>query len=500
MARPQIRFSLGVKIHMSKKLFLAAASVAAMTFAGAASAGTISGSVASQPFSPVVGSTPAVAYTVASETKIAAATPLATVAGGFVATNALTNPIKVIAGTTQNYVVKFDISGGTIPTAAAVDLVAINSAGVITSGVTFAAATRTATSVTYIATVTAPGGAGGSDIDVTGFRLSTQVSVASNASPVAVSGSVDLLAGGSQFNVDTAGATTAIDFKPLLKSLTVDAKTATAELPNFKEFKSGAGAGSAVLSNSDLTAQLATNISALNGGTYYSDLQATAATAATVLTGATVTVVGPQNLSANLAPALSSGGTVAYVDGAAVFTLNATQAQAFVANSSFTLTEAATEANRVAMAAGGYTITFAPTVAAAFNAPTASSAAAGTISLDGVNFVAPWVSGTGAATSVIRISNSSDTPSGPVTVRLKNAVKVVSGVSTPVTSDVVYAAGTVPAGGDLQINSNALVGAFGDFTRGDFQVTIQSSAAPLTAKLRNTRDGQTFEQSLGTGL
>ena len=498
MARPQIRFSLGVKIHMSKKLFLAAASVAAMTFAGAASAGTISGTVAGQTFSPV-GSTPAVAYTVASETKIAAATPLATAAGGFVATNTLTNPIKVIAGTTQNYVVKFDISGGTIPTAAAVNLVAVNDDGVIASGVTFAAATRTPTSVTYIATVTAPGGVG-NDIDVTGFRLSTQVSVASNASPVAVSGSVDLLAGGSQFNVDTAGATTAIDFKPLLKSLTVDAKTATAELPNFKKFKSGVGAGSAVLSNSDLTAQLATNISALNGGTYYSDLVGTAATAATVLTGATVTVVGPQNLSVNLAPALSSGGTVAYVDGAAVFTLTAAQAQAFVANSSFTLTEAATEANRVAMAAGGYTITFAPTVAAAFNAPTASSAAAGTISLDGVNFVAPWVSGTGAATSVIRISNSSDTPSGPVTVRLKNAVKVVNGVSTPVTSDVVYAAGTVPAGGDLQINSNALVGAFGDFTRGDFQVTIQSSAAPLTAKLRNTRDGQTFEQSLGTGL
>lgn len=480
---------------MTKKLFLAAASVAAMAFAGGASAGTISGTVAGQAFNG--GTTPA-SYVVASETTIPTGAPLLTAGAGFVVNNTLTTPISVVDGTTQNYTVKFEIAGGTIPAGAVVTPVALNGVTPIVGGVTFAAAGRTATSVTYVATVTATG----ANVDVTAFRISTQLQVASKAAPVTASASVDLLAGGSSFNVDTASAVNAVEFKALLKGLSTTSNTAVANLPDFKVFKSGVG--TAPLTNSDLTAELASNFSAANAGTFYKDLIAGPVTVANILTGGTVTVTGPQALSANLAPALTAGGTRTFVDGAAVFVLDATQAAAFAGaagTTDLTLTEAATAANRVAMAAGGYTVAWTPAIASGFvAAPASSSTAAGSISLDGVNIIAPWVSGTGAATSVIRLGNSAATASGPVTVRLRSAVKVVAGVATPVTSDVVYAAGTVPANGDLQITSSQLVAAFGDFTRGDFQVTIQSSAAPLTAKLRNTRDGTTFEQSLGAGL
>ena len=480
---------------MTKTFLLTAASAAVVLFAGAAQAGNISGTVAGVSYNG--GGTPA-SYVIASETTIAAGTPLATTGTGFTAANTLSTAIKVVAGTTQNYTVKFDITGGVIPTAGTVTPVALNGLAPIGAGVTFAAAGRTTTSVTYVATVTATG----ADIDVTGFRITAPLEVSSNAAPVTVKGSVDLLAGGSTFNVDTAGAVNAVEFKPLLKALTVTGNTAVANLPDFKAFKPGVG--TATLSNSDLTAEVASDFKAANTGTFHSNLQAGTVTVGTILTGGSVTVTGPQALSANLAPALTAGGTRTFTAGAAVFALDATQAAAFASatgSSDLTVTEAATAANRVAMSAGAYSVTWTPTTAPGFvAAPANSNAAAGSVTLDGVNFVAPWVSGTGLATSVIRLSNSATTVSGPVTVRLRTAQNVAGGVSTPVTSSVVYEAGTIAAGGDLQITSAQLVAAFGAFTRGDFQVTIQSAQGPLTAKLRNTRDGQTFEQSLGAGL
>ena len=56
--------------------------------------------------------------------------------------------------------------------------------------------------------------------------------------------------------------------------------------------------------------------------------------------------------------------------------------------------------------------------------------------------------------------------------------------------------GAVPANGDLQVTSAQLTAHFGAFTRGDFRVTVNQPETGLVAKLRNTRDGQTFEQSL----
>lgn len=458
---------------------LTAGSVAALVLAGAAQAGTMTATVGG------VAATAASPYSIASERTDAS---VATAAGGFVATNTLTNALTITQGTTQNYRVTFTVTGGTI----AASSLAVTGTG---PAATVAAAGTTSTTATFIVTVDAVGAAG----TISAFAL-TSTLTSPTETPVTVAATTELLAGGVATSVDTTAATTLVRYAPVIGAFTATSNNTLAALPNFQSFtNTGVTTNPAPLSNGNLTAQLATNYAvAANAGTFYSNLAGAAITRDAIINGGTLTISGAQlNV---LTPALTSGGTLVASPTSAVFTLTDGQADALSAGANFTLTQAGTP---VAIQAGSFTSAFLPTYVAGYTAPTtATSVASGNIALDGVNFIAPWISGSQAAgQSVIRLSNGASAVSGTVTLRLSNARARAAGVTTgsgaPIANQTCSTAFTIPATGELQIGAGELSACFGDFLRGDVQITVQSAAAQLTAKARTISGGVTTETSLG---
>ncbi|MBB5745322.1 hypothetical protein [Brevundimonas variabilis] len=461
---------------------LTAGSVAALVLAGAAQAGTITGSVNG------VAATGAAngQYTIAAERTDAS---IATPAGGFVVTNTLTTPLSITQGTTQNYRVTFTVTNGTIAGAT----LAVTGTG---PAATVAAAGSTSTSATFIVTVDAVGAPG----TITAFALTSTLTSPTETS-VAVAATTELLAGGVATSVDNTAATTLVRYAPVIGAFTATSNNTLAALPNFQSFtNTGVTTNPAPLSNGNLTAQLATGYGvAQNAGTFYAGLASNAVvTRDAIINGGTLTITGAQlNV---LTPALTSGGTLVTSATNAVFTLTDGQADALSAGANFTLTQAGTP---VAIQAGSFTSAFLPTYVAGYTAPTtATSVASGNIALDGVNFIAPWISGSQAAgQSVIRLSNGAAAPSGTVTLRLSNARARAAGVTTgagaPIANQTCSTAFTIPATGELQIGASELSACFGAFLRGDVQITVQSAASQLTAKARTISDGVTTETSLG---
>jgi len=448
---------------MTKKLFLAAASVAVLAVAGAATAGEISGTVGGQAFNDTT------TYKVANERTVSAS---ATITGTIVATNALDLPITVGAGAQRDHLVTFTVTGATVtsPTLTAANVNA--PAGNVTSSLI----SNNNGEVVFLVTV-----ADGAEVST--LSLNATITQSAKAS-ITVANKVVAVIGATNITVDTAPAVTAVEYASLFKALSVgDTYTWQADLPDYDTL-----AGST-------SQDLAEDFAVVNAGTFYQSLSGTPVVAADVLDGAAITVRGPiinDDIEVSV-DGLGTAGTAPEAN-SALFELNAGDAATFAAGASTLSIENASGDG--AFRLGTYRLTWAPVAKTGFTVPSSSAVDAGSVTLEGTNFTAPWVSGTGAATSVIRISNSNSAESGAVTVRLLNAVKVVGGVATPVASSAVYNAGVVPAGADLQITSAQLVGAFGDFTRGDVQVTINSSTAGFTAKMRNTRDGASFEQSL----
>lgn len=464
MARPQIRFSLGVKIHMSKKLFLAAASMAALAFAGAASAGEISGA-----FGSAGNFDKDDAYLVASERVVSAARPIS---GAFVAGLDLDTVIAVGAGAQRDHLVTFTVTGATVENPGLL----FDSSGA--GNVTASLISNADGVVTFLVTAA-------NDITVEGIALEADLEQEAQAS-ITVAASVDAIIGATRIPVDSGSAVVAAKYAPLLGALKVaTANTWQADLPDYKTL------------DGLLTQTLASGFGFVNTGDFHSDLDDTTLTAGDILDGGVLTIRGPlitENVTVSTIGTIDTDNEEANT---AVFDLTAAEAATLAAGAqTLTITQTATADDQEAFRLGTYRASWAPVAKTGFTVPSTTSADAGQVTLEGTNFTAPWVSGTGAATSVIRIGNSNSVATGAVTVRLLNAVKVAGGVATPYTSAAVLEAGSVPANGDLQITSSQLVGAFGDFTRGDIQITINSSDAGISAKMRSTRDGQTFEQSL----
>lgn len=471
MARPQIRFSLGVKIHMSKKLFLAAASMAALAMAGAANAGTLSGGFGAGGAGAFTATAP---YLVASE-KIVSASSKAS--GVLVATNTLTTPIDLASGAQRDHLVTFTVTGATT-SAPALTFTSTGAGSVNASLVS-----NTDGVATFIVTATGA-------INITAMTLTANVEQSAQAA-ITVASNVKAIIGASEIPVDSTAALTVAKYQPLLASVKVDAT-------NVYESEADLLDGYTTLNTGDTGAELAEGFSVVNAGAFHSDLNDTSVDAGDVLGGAVITVRGPvidEAIGVSIIGTLDTENTEANT---AVFELDAAEAEQFAAGAEvLEIFQVSTDPEEYGQfRPGTYKLTWAPSANTGYTVPGASTVDAGSITLEGTNFTAPWVSGTGAATSVIRISNSNSVASGAVSVRLISAVKVVNGVATPYTSSAVLDAGTVPAGADLQITSKMLTDAFGDFTRGDVQITINSSTDGFFAKMRNTRDGQTFEQSL----
>jgi hypothetical protein len=471
MARPHNRFSLGVKIQMSKKLFLAAASVAALALAGGANAGTLTGGFGTAGAGTFTASAP---YLVASEKTVAAN---AKATGVVVATNTLSTPIVLASGAQRDHLVTFTVTGATTSSPA---LTFASTGG---GSVNASLVSNTDGVATFI--VTAAG-----DINITAMTLTANVEQSAQAS-ITVASNVKAIIGASEIPVDNTTALTVAKYQPLLGAVKVDANDVYSSEADLAD-------GYTTLNSGDTGALLAEDFYVVNAGDFHSDLNNTGIDAGDVLGGAVITVRGPainEAIGVNTIGTLDTDNTEANT---AVFELDASQAEQFAAGSEqlavFQISSDPEEYGQ--FRPGTYKLTWAPAAATGYTVPGASTVDAGSITLEGTNFTAPWVSGTGAANSVIRISNSNSVESGAVSVRLISAVKVAGGATTPYTSSAVLDAGTVPAGADLQITSKMLTDAFGDFTRGDVQITINSSTDGFFAKMRNTRDGQTFEQSL----
>jgi hypothetical protein len=116
---------------------------------------------------------------------------------------------------------------------------------------------------------------------------------------------------------------------------------------------------------------------------------------------------------------------------------------------------------------------------------------------EGTSVVVPWVaSGSlGAINSsrnVLRISNSGEA-TGQVYLEVISASAAQG--AAPVFEDGVIATGlTVPANGDLQITSAQMEGFLGDFRRADIRVTVEADSDDLIFRSRVVQPDATFEE------
>jgi len=207
-----------------------------------------------------------------------------------------------------------------------------------------------------------------------------------------------------------------------------------------------------------------TNVAGTTGGT----VPSTTATVNSTNTVATLAV--PAFTATNAASSLGSNIVVAIVAGN---------------NISVTTTQAYSGALTVSPPAGNAIPAFAPLTA---NLETTT--------LQGFRIDAPWFGGSKAATpSLVRLSNGASVATGAVTLVLKNPVLAAGDTLTASTCSI--AAG-VPATGELLINAAQVTSCFGNFIRGDMEITVQGTVDRLSGKMRVlSSNGSVSEQTLG---
>lgn len=457
-------------------------------------------------------------YTIASERNDAAHQ---TAAGGFAATIGLTNkPTIAVGAPAQSFEVTFTVAGGTIPTAAVASLAVNQSGAGSTPGtVSVVQGARSSTSITFIVTVNAPTGA---TATVDGFTLTAVLADDAVEGDITLAATTNVLAGGVSSLIDTVSATTLVRYASAVGTLSVTSNNAIAALPDFKLFSAGAapaatitnggvalaggattGRSAEVASNYTLTASTTNNA----GGDFKTSLaSATPITAAGIINGATITIVGglSTTLTAELVGVTGANitSTTPNSSGVVIVLNDAGADEVLAGGADLRINQTATTASQVAIPAGTYTTSITPTAITGYSVAAVTGLASGAVTLDGVNFIAPWISGNQAAgQSVIRLSNGASTATGNVTLRLNSARARAAGVTTgsgdPIANQTCATNFQVPANGELQIGSAELTACFGNFLRGDVQITIQSASTALTAKARTISNGVTTETSLG---
>lgn len=501
---------------MTKFALLAAASTAAIVFAGAAQAGSITSATVNGVTIDPANSTAAsrTFYTVASERVNAAHN---TGAGGFtVVTGLAVKPTIAVAAPAQSFEVTYTVAGGTIPTSAVATLTVQQTVGVGgTAGtVAIVQGARSATSITFIVTVNAPTVA---NATVDGFTLVTQLNDDAVEGDITIGANTNILAGGVSSLIDTVAPTTVVRYRSALGAYSISAKNALAALPDFKAFKAGAAPVATITdllpgsTTNGRTAEIATDLTrtvdttGVAGGIRAS-LSGAAVTLTDLLGAGTLTVSG--NLPTGLNVVLNDLPTIAAAPtrttSSLTYSLTAAESAAVAAaNIDLRLQQPTAAGDRVALSSGSYTLGLSFAGGTGYEAPAAISLAAGNVALDGVNFIAPWIGGPQApGQTVVRLSNGGSAASGAVTLRLINAqaraAGVTSGPGETIANQVCSTSFTVPATGELQITGATLATCFGQFLRGDLQITVQSDSSNLTAKARNvSADGSVFEQTLG---
>lgn len=443
---------------MTKKLLLAAVAVSAIAFAGAATAGTIT----------------TTKRTIASEVKL----PAAGLDGAIAAGTTMTNPVSVAVAGEATYTVKYTLTGATFD--GAPTIVSTGDADVAGQGGTVYI--QTDGSAVAIITIK---NAGAAAADLTGFSLTGNITVAAKGD-VKLASEVSVTSGSLTLPIDNASATTIAEFKPLLAGFESTAGSDEAKLPNYIAFAGGAS-----------DAQLATGIKVkVNAGAFVSDLAGTAVDAADMITGLTATVAGSAGAQLDkldLAIGASTTVEAGATDTSAVIKLAAPDlAAALGAGVDFKIDNV----DDVALNGAAYSMTFAPTYAAAFEGPASfGPVAAGEVTLEGTNFAAPWFTLNNANnTAFLRLANNGTVATGPVFVSLK----ANNGTAAP-TSARVKVADSIAPNGIYQVTGPELAALFGtDAQNGDLAVTIQGDGKVISGKVRvRNATGALSEQSLG---
>lgn len=476
---------------MTKKLLLAAGAVAALAFAGAANAGSISQSSTisgvqlanNGSFAPLTIASEAAGPTTAKS--------ISTAESGVVIVNALPAAASVSEGATNVYEVVFTPAGGAFSGASKIE---VNGTGITPSYTQLGLRPDG----TVAALVSVVGGTGGGSI--ASFKLTTGLTATSEAD-ITVASTVNLIASGVRIAVDSTNATTVARFRPLIAStaLTATPATATAALPNYTSFKSGASA--------DLASAIKLNANAATGNAgdkFYAGLALNTAQTpvlpvadlASVVTGGTLTITGSAGAQLDkLQPKVGTGTPAAatLTDTTAVFTIGDNTAIE-TTGLTFSLTEPSTA---VPLNAATYQVSFAPTFASDFTAPTTAygPVAAGSVVLEGTNFNAPWFTlNNPNNTATLRLANNGTTATGPVFVTLKANNGTAAATTARITLTNSLAAGQV-----LEVTGATMAAAFGtNAQNGDLQVTVQGDGSVISGKVRvRNVSGATFESSLG---
>jgi len=482
-----------------KKILMAAVAVSALT-AGAASAATLSSASTIGGQALTLGTGTYDPFTIANEVDapgelVAALTVLPSATG-------------IVNGV---YNVTFNVSGGTFNTAGTTTAIV---ATVVNANATPAAATCTISSVTTTAIV-AQCTTAGSDA-VAKFTLAVGIATGVAKAPVYISGSIATTAG-TAVDGGTIASVQVVDYRAGYKTIAT-ARSGDLLLSTFKKFRdatatgtvtSGVGAG---LNNFQIASAvgLVNNNNPLAGAVGDLVYQATGTTLASGnVTAMTATVAG--NLSV-LKPVFGSAfaaGTTTdftFTDGQSPLTagtgsaiLSANNLTGFLAGTAV-VGVAQAGATAAAISEGGYTISVVPTLAAGYTAGAYATKTLGSLTYEGLSFIAPWIGdGSNGINTTIRLNNTGATALPFVQVKLVSPF--TTGTSGTVVSTANCTVGTVPASGELLISSATLQACFGNFKRADVTVVVGStSLSTVTAKARTTSvNGTVSEVTLGKG-
>ena len=529
---------------MTKKLLLSAAAAATALFAGSASAGEfllssefggtyVGGAAPGVLLSNggVAGTTLAwVPYAVASEKTVSSTAKLA---GQFQLDYKLTNTVTVPDGGSATYTIFLTGANATFinPSQAVATArfgVALGTAVVPGGAGTIVVTTHVNTAGQLVAVVSVA--AAGANITFDGFRIQGQLESSSNTD-ITIAGETWVASGGaSNLKIDEAGARTLVDYVQVITGLTAVANNGLAKLNDYKQF---GAIGSAVLAGKSTTwniltgvglavaptASTVTTLPLYAGNAFHSDFVATPVTAAAILDTSVATVASTaagqvSHLVRSFAGASQATGATA---ASATFNVNATNSDALLVagtRPNVVLNNGGTSPAPVELQEAAYSVSIRPTYATGYTSPTTAftNSASGTIAHEGVNFNAPWVALNASTPGLarLRIANTSATvPTGPAWLTLRSQAHGSTPATTariPLTNSLLVAGqltaqGGIPAGEFITIDGSKLGAAFGtDSSNGDVRVTINGDSTNLSAKLRVTAGGQTFESSLHNGL
>ncbi len=473
---------------MTKQTLLATAALATMALAGAANAGTITGTVGTVNYSSTV------SKIIASEA--ADPTALAPQAADITVSTDLTNNITVASGSQVSFNVTFDVTGATFVGTPIITAEA--------GATDFVATSFLESDGDAFGVITIDNTSGTGTVTITDFRLEGVAVSATSAATISVSSAVAVVNGGTATTIDTAPAVNAVTYATYFNGFTATAQTDEAKLPNYVNFDSSSTASS--------SATLATGITAVvNSGSFYSTLNDTSSITVTeFVTDLTINVNGTGGAKLNLLGAALSNGSITpttATDTSASFNLSSGSMGSYNVAVGGATDFSLTAPGNVVINAADYTVSFVPTFGAGFTTGQTvyGPLAAGTVTLEGTNFIAPWIAiGSTSASSALRIANNGTTTTGPIILTLlssSSTTPATTGRATLTQSQVVSGTlvnGGIAAGQQIVISGNSLAALFGTAAaNGDVQVTIQADGTNLSAKVRTNVGANTFEASLG---